>query len=66
MGYSLRRIDKAAEEAEIIDAEMYPGIVFFSDCHRGCGTWNDSFLRNKTIYKAALNHYRKSGYAYVE
>ena len=66
MGYSLRRIDKAAEEAEIIDAEMYPGIVFFSDCHRGCGTWNDSFLRNKTIYQAALNHYRKSGYAYVE
>lgn len=66
MGYYEKRIDKAFENAVIIDADSYPGIVFFSDCHRGRGTWNDSFLYNKIIYQAALDYYWQKGFAYVE
>ncbi len=66
MGYYGKRIDKAFENAVIIDADSYPGIVFFSDCHRGRGTWNDSFLYNKIIYQAALDYYWQKGFAYVE
>ena len=31
--------------------------VLFSDCHRGCGTNNDNFLKNQNLYFAALQHY---------
>lgn len=37
-----------------------------SDCHRGNGSWNDSFAHNQTIFLAALGYYFTRGYAYIE
>lgn len=61
-----RQIDKALRHAPVINIKDYPRLVLFSDCHRGCGTWNDSFLNNKTIYEAALGYYFDHGFTYVE
>lgn len=66
MGYYENRIDKAFKNAKLIKASDHVKIVFFSDCHRGCGTWNDSFLNNKILYQAALNYYWQQDFAYVE
>lgn len=66
MNYYERQIGRAFKHAKIISCESYPKMVFFSDCHRGNGTWNDSFLHNKTLYQAAIDHYWKEGFAYVE
>lgn len=40
--------------------------VLFSDCHRGCGTNNDNFLKNQNLYFAALQHYYNRGFTYIE
>lgn len=37
-----------------------------SDCHRGNGTSNDNFLKNRNLYYAALEYYYRSGYTYIE
>ncbi len=66
MRYYEKRIDKAFEEAKLIKASEHGKIVFFSDCHRGCGTWNDSFLSNKILYQAALNYYWQHDFTYIE
>ena len=61
-----RQIDKALENAQLIDASLHRRIVLFSDCHRGCGNWSDSFLPNKTIYEAALTYYYNNDFTYIE
>lgn len=40
--------------------------VIMSDCHRGDGSWADSFSKNQNIYYAALNYYYNMGYTYIE
>ena len=66
MGYYDRRINKAFKTAGIIDGSEQTRIVFFSDCHRGDGSWSDSFLHNKILYQAALDYYWINGFTYVE
>lgn len=66
MGYYDQRINKVFEEAVVVDGSRHQRIVFFSDCHRGSGTWNDSFLNNKVLYQAALNYYWQRDFTYVE
>ena len=66
MGYYDRRINKAVKTAGIIDGSEQTRIVFFSDCHRGDGSWSDSFLHNKILYQAALDYYWINGFTYVE
>ncbi len=61
-----KQIDKALQNAPIISTDVHQRIVLFSDCHRGNGTWNDSFLNNKTIYEAALGYYFNAGFTYIE
>ncbi|GAB6170442.1 hypothetical protein JCM1393_29020 [Clostridium carnis] len=41
-------------------------IVFISDVHRGDGTYSDSLLPNKNVYKTALEYYLKQGFTYIE
>ncbi len=60
------RMDKAFEGAlrlPLTDCSRY---VIVSDCHRGIGTSNDNFLKNQNLYYAALQHYEKEGYTYIE
>lgn len=47
----------------LTDSSRY---VLISDCHRGIGTSNDNFLKNRNLYFAALRHYYKTGYTYIE
>lgn len=37
-----------------------------SDCHRGIGTSSDNFLKNQHLYFAALEHYYRKGFTYIE
>ena len=64
--FYMRQIDKALRSAPIINTADYPRLVLFSDCHRGNGTWSDSFLNNKTIYEAALGYYFERDFTYIE
>ena len=40
--------------------------IFFSDCHRGDGSFTDDFAQNQNIYYYAMEYYYKNGYTYVE
>ncbi|MBQ4650031.1 MAG: metallophosphoesterase [Firmicutes bacterium] len=61
-----RQIDKALENAPVLSTAIHRRMVVFSDCHRGCGNWTDSFLPNKTIYEAALTYYFNNDFTYIE
>lgn len=60
------RLDKAFENALVLPLGGSRRYVLFSDCHRGDGTHNDNFLKNQCLYLAALRHYNKKGYTYIE
>lgn len=66
MSVKQNRIRKAFAHAKHIDIADHPRMVLMSDCHRGCGTWADNFLQNRPIYTAALGHYFRRGYTYIE
>lgn len=41
-------------------------LVFFSDCHRGDGTYKDSLAPNINIYLTALRYYYRNKFTYIE
>ena len=61
-----RRLDHAFQDAPSLVLAEDSKIILFSDCHRGTGTSNDNFLKNQNPYFAALQHYYKEGYTYIE
>lgn len=61
-----RRLDKSFRNAPVLALRPNSKIVFISDCHRGVGNSNDNFLKNQNLYLAALRHYYKNGFFYVE
>jgi len=65
MGY-YSRLSKSFEGALRLPLTERSKYVFISDCHRGVGNSNDNFLKNQNLYFAALQHYYKSGYTYIE
>lgn len=60
------RLNKSFEGALRLPLNCSTKYVLISDCHRGAGTSNDNFLKNQNLYFAALQHYFKSGYTYIE
>ncbi len=60
------RLQKAFEGAIRLPLNHQTKYVLFSDCHRGTGTSNDNFLKNQALHLAALQHYFKTGYTYIE
>lgn len=60
------RLDRDFSDALILPLDAGCRYVLFSDCHRGNGTQGDNFLKNQHLYFAALNHYYKCGYTYIE
>lgn len=60
------RISRAFEHAYTLPLRAHSRIVLFSDCHRGDGTSNDNFLKNRHLYLAALRYYYEHGYTYIE
>lgn len=65
MGY-YSRISKSFEGALRLPLTERSKYVLISDCHRGIGNSNDNFLKNQNLYFAALQHYYKMGYTYIE
>ena len=62
----MNHIDRAYRNAQIIPIHDASRIVLMSDCHRGYGGWPDSFAVNQTTYFAALRHYERNGFTYIE
>lgn len=60
------RLNKSFEGALRLPLTNRSKYVLISDCHRGTGTSNDNFLKNQNLYFAALTHYYKFGYTYIE
>ena len=60
------RIERAFENAPVLPLNRCSRYVIISDCHRGCGTSNDNFLKNQNLYFTALNHYYAQGFTYIE
>lgn len=65
MGY-MSRLNKSFEEAVRLPLSDCSKYVIISDCHRGTGTTNDNLLKNQNLYFAALQHYYKKGFTYIE
>lgn len=65
MGY-YSRLSKSFEGAPRLPLTDSSKYVLISDCHRGTGTSNDNFLKNQNLYFAALLHYYRAGYTYIE
>ena len=61
-----KRLDTAFDQVPVLPLDPESKYVLFSDCHRGNGTNNDNFLKNQHLYIAALKHYYKTGFTYIE
>ena len=55
----MKQLNYLYENSKEVNLITVDNIVFMSDIHRGDGTFYDSFLPNKNIYKAALSYYYK-------
>ena len=60
------RLNKAFKNVPVLPLNAQNKYVLFSDCHRGNGTHNDNFLKNEPLYIAALNHYYRTNFTYIE
>lgn len=60
------RLTQAYEHACLTDIDEHSSYCFFSDCHRGDGSFSDEFLKNKNVFMAALEYYYHNDFVYVE
>lgn len=60
------RLDHAFQNAPLLPLSNSSRYVLMSDCHRGIGTSSDNFLKNQHLYFAALKHYYRRGFTYIE
>lgn len=65
MSYSAR-LNRAFRHAPRLSLSPQSRYILMSDCHRGNGTSNDNFLKNRHLYQAALEYYYHSHYTYIE
>lgn len=61
-----RRLSSLWASSAVIPYDESSRFVIMSDCHRGIGNWGDNFQKNQTLFFAALSHYEKEGYTYIE
>lgn len=64
--YGLKNLSKIFESAQQIPFDDSSKIVIMSDCHRGDGSWADTFFKNQSLYFVALNHYYNNKFTYIE
>jgi UDP-2,3-diacylglucosamine pyrophosphatase LpxH len=62
----LKRLSRLQGSAKVLEFGDSSRIVLMSDCHRGDGGHADTFLRNRNVYLAALQHYDTEKYTYIE
>lgn len=63
---TLGRLAQVFEKAHEITFDASSKFILMSDCHRGDGSWADDFSRNQNLYYAALTHYYKENFTYIE
>ena len=63
---TMQRLTEAYRGARVEPIDETTRYVIMSDCHRGDGSKSDEFLKNKNSYTAALDHYWREGFTYVE
>lgn len=61
-----KKLDKIFKNSKKIPIDENTKIVIMSDCHRGSGDIYDNFAKNQNVYEAALTHYYKAGFTYIE
>lgn len=61
-----KRLNQAYKDSPVLPLTSGSKYILFSDCHRSIGTSADIFLKNQTLYFAALQHYFRQGYTYIE
>ena len=61
-----KKLDNIFKKSKRILIDDDTKMVIMSDCHRGAGDNYDNFIKNQSIYEAALIHYYKKGFIYVE
>lgn len=60
------RLERAFAQAPVLPLGCRSKYALISDCHRGVGTSSDNFLKNQHLYFAALEHYYRLGFTYIE
>lgn len=60
------RLNRAFLNAPMLPLSNHSRYVLMSDCHRGIGNSSDNFLKNQHLYFAALEHYYRQGFTYIE
>ena len=60
------RLNRAFSQAPVLPLNLRSKYVLVSDCHRGVGTSSDNFLKNQHLYFAAMDHYYRNGFTYIE
>lgn len=60
------RLNKLFQTSPVVPYDCLSRFVIMSDCHRGVGNWGDNFLKNESIYSAALNFYYQNDFTYIE
>lgn len=60
------RLNHAFRNAMELPLNIYSKYILMSDCHRGCGTSSDNFLKNQHLYFAALKYYYHNRFTYIE
>lgn len=61
-----KRLQSIMDNSEVVPFDKNSKFIIMSDCHRGQGNTGDNFLSNRVLYMAALEHYYKSGFIYIE
>lgn len=61
-----KKLDHIFNNSKKIEINDDTKIVIMSDIHRGAGDNYDNFLKNKNIFKSALNYYYKNNFTYIE
>lgn len=61
-----KQLTEAYRHAKIMNFDKNSKIIIFSDTHRGDDSISDEFARNQSVMVAALKHYYKEGYTYIE
>lgn len=60
------KLDKIFNNSKKITIDDNSKLVIMSDCHRGAGDNHDNFIKNQSIYEAALIQYYKKDFTYIE
>lgn len=60
------RLNRAFLNAPMLPLTDRSRYILMSDCHRGVGNSSDNFLKNQYLYFAALEHYYRQGFTYIE